>query len=61
MSATKSMWTPAASCEKIREASGRALGRLKDFRVYRVKEPVELRPLVGKLPRVAQLSDYPFR
>jgi D-amino peptidase len=34
--------TPAASCEKIREAARRAVGRLKDFAPYRVREPVEL-------------------
>src|SRR5262245_55277849 len=49
--------TPAASCEKIREAAGRALGRLKDFRVYRVKEPVEL-DLRFKNYRPAELLAY---
>jgi D-amino peptidase len=49
--------TPAASCEKIRVAAGRALGRLKDFRVYRVKEPVEL-DLRFKNYRPAELLAY---
>ena len=49
--------TPAASCEKIREAARRALGRLKDFRVYRVKEPVEL-DLRFKNYRPAELLAY---
>ncbi len=49
--------TPAASCEKIREAARRAVGRLKEFAPYRVREPVEL-DLRFKNYRPAELLAY---
>jgi len=62
--------TPAASCEKIREASRSAIARLKEFRPYRVKEPVDLdlrfknyRPseLLAYLPGIERTDAHAIR
>ena len=49
--------TPAASCDRIREAARKALGRLKDFKPYKVAEPLEL-ALRFKNYRPAELLAY---
>jgi D-amino peptidase len=62
--------TPAASCEKIREASRSAIARLKEFRPYRLKEPVDLdlrfknyRPseLLAYLPGIERTDAHAIR
>jgi len=62
--------TPAASCEKIREASRNAIARLKEFRPYRLKEPVDLdlrfknyRPseLLAYLPGIERTDAHAIR
>ena len=34
--------TPAAACDRVREAARKAIGRLKEFRPYKIEEPVTL-------------------
>jgi D-amino peptidase len=49
--------TPEAACDRVREAAKKAIGRVKDFKPYRVKEPVEL-DLRFKNYRPAELLAY---
>jgi D-amino peptidase len=62
--------TPAASCERIRAAAGRAIGRLKELHAYKVKEPVDLdlrfknyRPseLLAYLPGIERTDAHAIR
>jgi len=62
--------TPAASCERIRAAAGRGIGRLKELRAYKVKEPVDLdlrfknyRPseLLAYLPGIERTDAHAIR
>jgi D-amino peptidase len=62
--------TPEAACGVIREAARKAIARLKDFKPYRVKEPVVLdirfknyRPseLLAYLPIVERTDSHSIR
>jgi D-amino peptidase len=62
--------TPDAACGVIRDAAKRAVARLKDFKPYRVKEPVDLdirfknyRPseLLAYLPAVERTDSHSIR
>ena len=49
--------TPEAACARVREAAKKAIGRAKDFKPYRVSEPVTL-DLRLKNYRPAELLSY---
>ncbi len=49
--------TPEAACARVREAAKKAIGRAKDFKPYRVSEPVTL-DLRFKNYRPAELLSY---
>lgn len=62
--------TPQASCDRIREAARKAMGRVKDFKPYRVKEPVDVevrfknyRPaeVLAYLPGVERVDAHAIR
>ena len=52
--------TPEAACARVREAAKKAIGRAKDFKPYRVSEPVTL-DLRFKNYRPAELLGLPSR